>query len=72
MSTAPPFQPPLLGLTLTPTIAMRRGQQQIYQCAWCGLLAVQTDLAPGPLAACPACGRGPNWWKQTLPVAGLS
>ena len=63
-------QPTLLGLELEPTIAMRAGEQLIFQCAQCGLLAVQTNLAHGALGDCPACGHG-TWWKQTLPVAGL-
>lgn len=63
-------QPTLLGLELEPTIAMRRGEQLVFQCAHCGLIAVQTNLAPGPLDGCPACGHG-TWWEQTLPVAGL-
>lgn len=62
--------PALLGLELEPTIAMRRGEQLIFQCAQCGPLAVQTNLAHGPLSNCPACGHG-DWWKQQLPVAGL-
>ena len=64
-------QPTLLGLDLEPTIAMRAGTQLIFQCAQCGLLAVQTNLAYGPLGECPACHHS-TWWKQTLPVAGLN
>lgn len=63
------FHPPLLGLELEPTIAMRRGKQLVYQCAECGLLAIQTDLAPGPLGDCPACGRR-SWWREEIPAAG--
>jgi hypothetical protein len=59
-----------LGLRIEPTIAMRNGTQQVFQCRQCGLVAVQTNLAPGPLGPCPACGRGP-WSLQLLPVAGL-
>lgn len=51
-------------------VEARRGKQLVFQCANCGLIAVQTDLAPGPLGACPACGLG-TWWEQTLPVARL-
>lgn len=58
------------GLRIEPTIAMREGKQAVYQCAQCGLVAVQTNLAPGPLAACPACG-DTTWHRQQLPVAGL-
>lgn len=63
-------QPTRLGLELEPTIAMRSGTQLVFQCAFCGLLAVQTNLAPGTLGNCPACAHS-TWWKQTLPVAGL-
>lgn len=66
-----PFDQLLLGLHLEPTIAMCRGDQLIWQCAECGLLAVQTNLAPGRLAQCPACA-GARWWKQDLPVGGLN
>lgn len=64
-------QPTLLGLVIEPTIAMRRGEQLVFQCSECGLIAVQTDIAPGPLAACPACSSS-SWWEQSLPVAGLN
>ena len=63
-------QPTLLGLELEPTIAMRAGQQKVWQCAQCGLVAVQSSLAPGTMGACPACGHD-TWWSQQLPVAGL-
>jgi uncharacterized paraquat-inducible protein A len=63
-------QPTLLGLELEPTIAMRAGQQKVWQCAQCGLVAVQSSLAPGIMGACPACGHD-TWWSQQLPVAGL-
>lgn len=62
---------PLLGLEVTPTVAMRRGQQMVFQCSHCGTVVVQSSLAPGELGACPACGTT-RWWKQRLPVAGLS
>lgn len=63
-------QPALLGLELEPTLAMRAGKQLIFQCAQCGLVAVQSNLSPGPLGPCPACTHR-TWWSQTLPVAGL-
>lgn len=69
MSRAP-WQPPLLGLELESTIAMRAGRQLVWQCAECGLVAVQSSLAPGALGACPACGQ-PDWWQQDTPLAGL-
>ena len=64
-------QPTLLGLKLEPTIAMKAGEQKVFQCAQCGLVAVQSNLAHGPLGACPACGHA-TWWAQKLPLAGLS
>lgn len=63
-------QPTLLGLEMEPTVAMRAGQQKVWQCAQCGLVAVQSSLAPGPMGACPACEHG-TWRSQQLPVAGL-
>ena len=64
-----PWQLPLLGLHLEPTLAMRAGEQLVFQCSQCGLLAIQTDLAPGPLSDCPACGRR-GWWREEIPPAG--
>jgi hypothetical protein len=63
-------RPTLLRLELEPTVAMRAGQQKVWQCAQCGLVAVQSSLAAGTMGACPACGHG-TWWIQRLPVAGL-
>lgn len=68
-SDSRPFQPPLLGLELTPTIAMRDGRQRVFQCATCGLLAIQTDLAPGAIGRCPACD-GKDWWHEQVPSRG--
>jgi hypothetical protein len=59
-----------LDLDLEPTIAMLRGDQRVDQCAWCGTVVV----APGgrsPLGPCPSCAE-PRWWRQELPIAGLS
>lgn len=47
------FQPPLLGLDLAPTVAMKAGRQRVWQCLQCGLVAVQSDLAPGAMGECP-------------------
>lgn len=69
MSQTDSYQPPLLGLELTPTPAMRNGKQLVFQCSECGLLAIQTDLAPGPLGKCPACP-GRSWWRQDIPDRG--
>jgi hypothetical protein len=65
------FQPPLLGLEVSPTIAMRRGEQAVFQCSECGSVVVQSSLANGALGPCPACRRDCGWWRQQLPVAGL-
>lgn len=44
-----------------PTIAMRRGETHVSQCAWCGLLVCSsTKVKLGP---CPAC-QHPTWWPQ--------
>ncbi len=69
LSQSDRLQPPLLGLELTPTVAMRRGHQQVYQCSECGLLAIQSSIAPGPLGKCPACP-GRSWWRQEIPERG--
>lgn len=66
-----PGRPTFLGLELTPTTAMRDGRQRVWQCAQCGLVAVQSNLAAGEMGACPAC-RHTTWWRQQLPIAGLS
>lgn len=66
----------LLGLWIEPTIAMRRGEQMVFQCSWCGTVVVQSSVSAievtiGQLGACPSCGREAGWWQQHLPVAGL-
>lgn len=72
MTALPPplFDLADMGLVIKPTVAMRAGRQQVFQCAQCGTVVVQSSLAPGPLGACPACGHD-TWWRQQLPVAGL-
>ncbi len=58
---------------VTPTASMRRGEQGVFQCSWCGTVVVVSSLARTPLGRCPAKHDQPtSWWKQTLPVAGLS
>jgi hypothetical protein len=53
---------------LKPTIAMKRGEVRLEQCAFCGLLAAVTSNADAKkLGVCPACGKD-EWWAQTLPV----
>lgn len=66
-SNSRPFQPPLL--ELRPTVAMKNGKQLVWQCSFCGLLAIQTDIAPGALDRCPACD-GEHWWQQKIPPQG--
>lgn len=70
-----------VGLELTPTEAMKRGVQVVDQCAWCGTVVVWSRGAYRErLGTCPSCGCDaggkPNgessWWRQSLPVAGLS
>lgn len=59
-------------LTVVPTIAMRQGQQSVFQCSWCGTVVVQPRPASSQLGVCPCCERpGAAWWQQSLPVAGL-
>jgi uncharacterized paraquat-inducible protein A len=59
-----------LGLELDPTIAMRRGDQSVFQCAQCGTVVVQPRPASSKLMACPACERT-DWLNERLPLAGL-
>lgn len=62
-----------VGLEITPTIAMQRGEQVVHQCAWCGAVVVwhQGGFRTA-LKDCPACDRNQGWWEQRLPVAGLN
>lgn len=69
MADARPFQPSLLGLEFMPTVAMERGEQRVWQCTMCGLIAIQTDLAPGAIGQCPACD-GKDWWRESIPPRG--
>lgn len=63
-----------LGVTLKHTIASKRGQQWVEQCAWCGSLVCVSSSANLPksqsLGPCPACG-GTEWWLQRVPEDGL-
>ena len=75
----PLFDLDRVDLGLTPTEAMKLGEQTCAQCAWCGAVVI---WHPGgyrsALGLCPACGRdgggketgASQWWEQTLPVAG--
>lgn len=68
--------PDLPGLVLTPTPAMRAGTQQVWQHSQCGTVVVTPQTSPGrSLNRCPNpnCTRPEAaWWRQQLPVAGLS
>jgi len=55
------------------TISMLKGDSSIYQCNYCGLIAVQHHDSTGHkrLAGCPSCDKQ-SWTKQTLPISGFS
>lgn len=64
-----------LGVTLKHTVASKRGQQWVEQCAHCGtLICVSSTGAQhttrGKLGACPACG-DTRWTLQYVPSDGL-
>lgn len=68
-----------LGLRVEPTVAMRRGEQQIFQHSNCGTVVVRSSLdqTGDRLGPCPSCTK-PNepWWNQpnithTSGVSGL-
>lgn len=61
-----------LGLTIEPTPAMKRGEQTVWQCTWCGAVLVRpSDWADATLHACPVCNSTTGWWEQRFPIAGL-
>ena len=66
----------LPGLVLTPTPAMRAGTQHVWQHSQCGTVVVTPSTSPAnSLGRCPnpSCRRPEApWWRQQLPVAGLS
>lgn len=67
------FQP-MLDLEIEPTIAMRRGEQAVFQCSWCGCVVVQPaspSARLGNLGDCPSCHQSVDWLRQALPLAGL-
>ena len=55
------------------TISMLKGDSSIFQCNFCGLIAVQQHGSTGHkrLAGCPSCDKQ-SWSEQTLPVSGFS
>ena len=55
---------------IEPTIAMRRGDAYLSQCAQCGtLVAVPSPPKPNELGACPMCGEA-KWWRQDYHSVG--
>jgi len=65
-----------LGLRLEPTIAMRSGDQEVYQHSHCGTVVVRTNLGGAqPLGNCPACTAehaDKPWWHQEIGATGLA
>lgn len=58
-------------LAIHPTIAMRRGDSHLAQCAWCGTLVCSPSTANHQLGACPSCAHPDGrWWKQTYHSVG--
>lgn len=68
------------GVQLQTTEGIRRSDDYVAQCAWCGLLVCASHkplggrapdalvkLNKSGLGACPACG-GQQWWQQELCV----
>lgn len=61
-----------LALEIDPTPAMDAGTQTVWQCSMCGTVVVLTSLADVTKPqACPAGHDAADWWRQSLPVAGL-
>ncbi|SDK21296.1 hypothetical protein SAMN05428985_10343 [Nocardioides sp. YR527] len=59
-------------LEVVPTPAMRRGEQSLFQCSWCGCVVVQPRPITRRLGACPSCDHDPvEWWTQDALCAGL-
>ena len=74
MTTSETLPLPFPGWDLRPTPAMLDGRQTMWQCAWCGLVAIVPTAIDGtrrPLNGkpCPACDT-PEWWHQDPPLAG--
>ena len=64
-----------LGLVLVPTIAMRRGEQEVYQHSHCGTVVVRSSLAheSETLGACPSCTKPTAaWLRQSITADGLA
>ncbi|RCL91411.1 hypothetical protein [Microbacterium sp.] len=77
----PLFELADVGLELAPTEAMRRGEQFVHQCAWCGAVVVwHRRKTTDSLGLCPNCGsdaggnpaESSTWWRQRLPLAGIA
>ncbi len=57
-------------MDLEPTIAMRRGDAYLTQCANCGtLLAVPSPPKRTDIGPCPIC-EGTKWWHQDTDAVG--
>ena len=64
-----------LGLELRPTIAMRRGEQEVYQHSHCGTVVVRSSLAHHGelLGTCPSCTNpSAAWLRQPITADGLA
>ncbi len=64
-----------LGLAILPTIAMRRGEQEVYQHSHCGTVVVRSSLAHNgeSLGECPSCTNpAAAWWRQSITADGLA
>lgn len=59
---------PIEGLARRLTVAMARGEQVVYQCAWCGTVVVVSSSAQVTNLrgkACPACDQVDHgWWRE--------
>jgi hypothetical protein len=63
-----------LGLRLEPTVAMKRGEQQVFQHSRCGTVVVRSSLdMAGDLGLCPSCNHPDEpWWQQKITASGLA
>jgi len=68
------FDLEVLGLRLEPTIAMKRGEQQVFQHSRCGTVVVRSSLdLAGEIGPCPSCTHPDEpWWQQKITASGLA